>query len=230
VEGKTIKVKIQNIIRGIILLGILMALFFGSAGTFNWLEAWVFLFLYAVAVISMVRWLKANNPELLKERMSRRKDAKTWDKIILVIYSLLAMIMLVVAGLDAVRYQWTHVPSVLTVLGFFGFIPAYMLIFWTMTQNRFLSEVVRIQEDRGHKVCTTGPYSYVRHPMYVGVIIFVLCLPLALGSLAALILSIAILFVFLVRTSLEDKTLQKELPGYKEYAKKVKYKLIPGVW
>lgn len=222
--------KIRNIIRGIALLGSLMALFFGSAGTFNWPEAWLFLFLYAVAVTGMVTWLKKNDPELLKERMSRKKDAKTWDKIILVTYSLLVMIMLAVAGLDAVRYQWTHVPLVLKVLGFLGFIPAYMLIFWTMTQNRYLSEVVRIQEERGHEVCTTGPYRYVRHPMYVGVIIFVLCLPLALGSFFALFLSAAILSVFLLRTSLEDKTLQKELPGYKEYAEQVRYKLIPGIW
>ena len=207
-----------------------MALFFGSAGTFNWPEAWFFLFLYAVAVIGIVRWLKKHSPELLKERMSRRKDAKTWDKIILILYSLLVMMMLAVAGLDAIRYQWTHVPPVLKVLGFLGFIPAYMLIFWTMTQNRYLSEVVRIQKERGHEVCTTGPYRYVRHPMYVGVIIFVLCLPLALGSFFALILSAAIIFVFLIRTSLEDNTLQKELPGYKEYAEQVRYRLIPGLW
>jgi protein-S-isoprenylcysteine O-methyltransferase Ste14 len=140
------------------------------------------------------------------------------------------MIMLVVAGLDAIRFQWTHVPFGLKILGFLGFIPAYALIFWTMTQNRFLSEVVRIQEDRGHEVCTTGPYRYVRHPMYVGVIIFILCLPLALGSFISLILSPVIIIVFLVRTSLEDKTLQQELSGYKEYTKEVKYKLIPGVW
>jgi len=222
--------KIKNIFRGITLLGSLMALFFGSAGTFNWPEAWLFLFLYAVAVICFVRWLKKHNPELLKERMSRRKDAKTWDKIILLIYSILAMIMLAVAGLDAVRYNWSHVPPVLKVLGFLGFIPAYMLVFWTMTQNRYLSEVVRIQEERGHEVCTTGPYRYVRHPMYVGVIIFVLCLPLALGSYFALSFSVPIIFVFLIRTSLEDNTLQKELPGYKEYAEQVRYRLIPGVW
>jgi len=222
--------KIKNIFRGIALLGSLMALFFGSAGTFNWPEAWLFLILYAVAVIGMVRWLKKHNPELLKERMSRRKDAKTWDKIILILYSLLVMMMLAVAGLDAIRYQWTHVPPVLKVLGFLGFIPAYMLIFWTMTQNRYLSEVVRIQEERGHEVCTTGPYQYVRHPMYVGVIIFVFCLPLALGSFFALFLSAPIIIVFLIRTSLEENTLQKELPGYKEYTEQVRYRLIPGVW
>ncbi|MGB3860983.1 MAG: isoprenylcysteine carboxylmethyltransferase family protein [Candidatus Aminicenantaceae bacterium] len=222
--------KIKNIIRGLALFGSLMALFFGSAGTFNWPEAWLFLILYAVAVIGMVSWLKKHNPELLKERMSSKKDAKTWDKIILLIYSILAMILLAVAGLDAVRYNWSHVPLWVEVLGFFGFFPAYMLIFWTMTQNRYLSEVVRIQEERGHEVCTTGPYRYVRHPMYVGVIFFILCLPLALGSFFALFFSLAIIFVFLIRTSLEDKTLQTELPGYREYAEQVRYRLIPGLW
>jgi protein-S-isoprenylcysteine O-methyltransferase Ste14 len=162
--------------------------------------------------------------------MSKRKDAKTWDKIILFIYSVLVMIMLAVAGLDAVRYQWTQVSLLAKILGFLGFIPAYMLVFWTMTQNRYLSEVVRIQEERGHEVCTTGPYRYVRHPMYVGVIIFVICLPLALGSYMALFLSSLIILVFLIRTSLEDKTLHKELPGYREYAEQVRYRLIPGIW
>lgn len=222
--------KIKNIIRGIVLLGTLMALLFGSAGTFDWPEAWLFLLLYTAAVTGMVVWLKKNAPDLLKERMSKRKDAKTWDKIILMTYSFLVMIMLVVMGLDAVRYRWTHVPLVVKTLGFLGFVPAYLLIFWTMMENRYLSEVVRIQEERGHEVCTTGPYKYVRHPMYVGVIVFVLCLPLALGSFISLFLSILIVLVFLIRTSLEDKTLQKELPGYKEYAEQVRYRLIPGLW
>lgn len=222
--------KIKNIIRGIVLLGCLMALFFGSAGTFNWPEAWIFLFFYATAVTEVVVWMKKNSPELLQERMTRRKDAKTWDKIILTVYTVLIMALIVIAGLDAVRYQWSKVPIGLKALGFIGFIPAFLLIFWTMTHNRYLSEVVRIQEERGHEVCTTGPYQYVRHPMYVGIIIFLLCLPLALGSFFALILSAVIIFLFLLRTSLEDKTLQKELPHYKEYAEQVRYKLIPGLW
>jgi len=222
--------KIKNIFRGIALFGSLIALFFGSGGTFNWPEAWLFLILYAVAVTIVVVWMKKNAPELLKERMSRRKDAKTWDKIILVIYTALVMAMFVITSFDAVRYQWSHVPLMVKVLGFLGFIPSFLLVFWTMTQNRYLSEVVRIQEDRGHEVCTTGPYEYVRHPMYVGVIIFILCLPLALGSFIALFFSVAIVILFIIRTALEDQTLQKELPGYKEYAEQVRYRLIPGLW
>jgi protein-S-isoprenylcysteine O-methyltransferase Ste14 len=162
--------------------------------------------------------------------MSKRKDAKTWDKIILVTYSVLVMIMFVVTGLDSIRFQWTRVPLEVKILGFLGFIPAFLLVFWTMRENRYLSEVVRIQEERGHEVCTTGPYRYVRHPMYAGVIIFIICLPLALGSFIALFLSALNVLVFLIRTSLEDKTLQNELPGYKEYAERVRYRLIPGLW
>jgi protein-S-isoprenylcysteine O-methyltransferase Ste14 len=222
--------KIRNIIRGLALFGCLIALFFGSGGTFNWPEAWLFLILYSVAVTIVVVWMKKNAPELLKERMSRRKDAKTWDKIILIVYTVLVMAMVVITSFDAVRYQWSHVPLIVKVLGFSGFIPAFLLVFWTMTQNRYLSEVVRIQVERDHKVCTTGPYAYVRHPMYVGVIIFILCLPLALGSYFALFFSVAIVILFIIRTALEDQTLQKELVGYKEYAEQVRYKLIPGLW
>lgn len=222
--------RIKNIIRGIMLLGTLIILLFGPAGTFHWPEAWIFLFFYGVAVTGIAVWLKKNSPELLKERMTRKKDSKAWDRIILVIYTILAMIMFVIAGFDAVRFRWSHVPSLVKSLGFLGFVPAYLLIFWTMTQNPYLSNVVRIQEERGHKVCTTGPYKYIRHPMYLGIIIFIFCLPLALGSFFSLLISVSIAIVFLVRTSLEDKTLQSELPGYKEYARQVRYRVIPGVW
>jgi protein-S-isoprenylcysteine O-methyltransferase Ste14 len=99
-----------------------------------------------------------------------------------------------------------------------------------MRENAFLSDVVRIQEDRGHTVCTTGPYKYVRHPMYVGVLLIMLCFPLSLGSLYTLIPAGIIILLVLVRTALEDKTLMEELPGYKKYARQVRYRLIPHIW
>ena len=174
--------------------------------------------------------MKKKSPELLKERMSTKKDAKSWDKKIIRVYTLLLMTMLAVAGLDAVRLRWSHVPLSLKIAGFSGFIPAFLLVFWTMTENAYLSQVVRIQKDRDHRVCTTGPYKYVRHPMYVGIILLILCLPLALGSFYALIPGLLIALLFILRTFLEDKTLHAELPGYKEYADRVRYKLIPGIW
>jgi protein-S-isoprenylcysteine O-methyltransferase Ste14 len=138
--------------------------------------------------------------------------------------------MTVLTGLDGVRFRWSHVPFGLNLLGFAGLVLAMLLVFWVMRENTFASSVVRIQTDRGHRVCSTGPYAYARHPMYVGVILSIISFPLALGSLFALIPAVIIVGLFIMRAALEDKTLQEELPGYKEYAQKVRFRLIPGVW
>jgi protein-S-isoprenylcysteine O-methyltransferase Ste14 len=222
--------KAKRIVKAATTLILFIALLFVPAGTLKWTEAWLFIILYLSVVTGVVIWLKKNDPGLLEERMTVKKDAKRWDKNIIRTYSLLVMILLAVTGLDAVRFHWSRVPLALKVLGFLGFIPMAVVGIWAMKENPYLSQIVRIQDERGHKVCTTGPYRYVRHPMYAGVILFILCFPLALGSLYALIPSLMIIILFMFRTSLEDKTLHKELSGYREYAKKVRYKLIPGVW
>ena len=224
--------KLKITVKIVIMIIFLIALIFVPAGTFKWPEAWIFLLLYFSSVVVMVIWLKKNDPELLKERMTakKKKNVKGWDRAIMFAYTLLILVLIVLAGLDAVRFHWSQVPLVIKVIGFLGFIPAMSIVTWTMKENTYLSEMVRIQEERGYQVCTTGPYQYVRHPMYVGVIIFLLCLPLALGSLYALIPAFVTVILFFFRTALEDKTLHNELPGYKEYAEKVRYRLIPGVW
>jgi protein-S-isoprenylcysteine O-methyltransferase Ste14 len=229
VSSAVAKITIQ-ICKSIIGVFLLLALLFGPAGTLKWTEAWLYIIIYLIAVEGVILWMKKKSPGLLKERMSTKKDAKSWDKKIIRGYVLCLMIMLAVAGLDAVRFRWSRVPLSLKITGFLGFIPTFLLGFWAMTQNPYLSDLVRIQKDRGHCVCTTGPYKYVRHPMYVGVILLILCLPLALGSFYALIPAALIILLFILRTFLEDKTLQAELPGYKEYAARVRYKLIPGIW
>lgn len=222
--------KFQVIARMTVGILIILALLFGPAGSLRWPEAWLFLILYFSSVAGAFVWMKNKAPDLLKERMSRKKDAKSWDKKILVLYTFFLVAMVVVAGLDAVRFAWSRVPWSLKALGFLGYVPTIALLFWVLTQNPFLSEKVRIQADRGHRVCTTGPYRYVRHPMYAGIILFVFCVPLSLGSFFALIPASSIAFLFVLRTSLEDKTLQRELPGYPEYARSVRYRLIPGIW
>ena len=208
----------------------ILALIFVPAGTFQWTEAWIFLALYMIAVGAALIRMKKKAPDLLKERMKRKKDAKRWDKIFMVIYSIFLMFLLVVPGLDAVRFGWSKVGLIVKLLAFIGYLPAFAIVYWTMKENAYLSDVVRIQEDRGHTVCTTGPYKYVRHPMYMGVILIMLCYPLSLGSLYALIPAVIIVILFLIRTALEDKTLNEELAGYKEYAQKVRYRLLPGLW
>jgi len=211
-----------------LLYGVLL---FGSAGSLAWLEAWLFLIIHLTWTIPVVMWLKKNNPKLLEERMSFfKKPVKSWDKIIIIMVIILFVDMFLVAGFDAVRYHRSQIPFVLKIFGFACFIPSFALFFLVMRENTYLSTIVEIQKDRGHKVITTGPYKYVRHPMYVGAIIFFFCIPLALGSLYALIPSLLLVILIIIRTSFEDKMLHKELEGYTEYAKRVKYRLFPKVW
>lgn len=215
-----------------IIIVFFIASIFVPAGTFKWMEAWIFLLLYFSWLTAVVIWMKKNDPELLRERMTakKKKNVKGWDRVIISSYTLMIFALFVLTGLDAVRFHWSQVPPVIKVIGFSGIILAMGIFTWVMKENTYLSEMVRIQEERGHQVCTTGPYRYVRHPMYVGVIIFLCCYPLALGSLYSFIPAFISIILFIFRTALEDKTLQNELPGYKEYAEKVRYRLIPGVW
>jgi len=222
--------KLSTIIRVVFTTLFCIAAFFVPAGTLKWIEAWLFIIFYAVAMTVAITWMKKKAPALLKERMKRKKDAKKWDKIFMSFYSIFLIAMLILPGLDAVRFRWSYVPLIVKILAFIGYFPGFWLIFWAMRENAFLSDVVRIQEERGHTVCTTGPYKYVRHPMYVGVLLTMMCFPFSLGSLYTLIPAVIIMVLFFIRTALEDKTLLTELPGYREYAQKVRYRLIPGIW
>jgi protein-S-isoprenylcysteine O-methyltransferase Ste14 len=218
------------VLRTVAGLGLLLVVFFVPAGSFRWPQAWVFLALYLSAVAAFFIRTKRRDPGLLKERISPQKNGKAWDRRIIRIYSLFLAALPIIAGLDAVRFRWSHLPLGLNALGFAGLILTMLLAFWATKANTFASAVVRIQADRGHRVCSTGPYAHVRHPMYIAVILMAVCLPPALGSRYALIPAVIIVGLFILRTALEDKTLQAELPDYKEYAQKVRFRLIPGVW
>ena len=159
-----------------------------------------------------------------------KSSVRGWDKAILSVSAVLCVPYLLLPGLDAVRYQWSSVPLVVKVLGFAGIAAVFLLIAWVMRENTYLSRIVEIQKDRGHTVITTGPYQWVRHPMYVGVIILFVCLPLALGSLWSLIPAVLLITLIVVRTHFEDKTLREELEGYKDYSVKVAHRLVPGIW
>lgn len=160
-------------------------------------------------------WVLHNNPELVNERGKLAENTKSWDKILVTLYTLLLLGTLVTACLDA-RFRWSSVPLTLEISGGIGFILAMVLVGWASMTNPFLSAVVQIQDDRGHQVVTAGPYRYVRYPMYAGMLFFFWSIPLLLGSWLALIPSVLNVVVFIVRTALEDKTLQAELPGYAE--------------
>ena len=188
----------------------------------------VFGYLAAVGVIAV--WGRRADPELMRERSQPGENVKSWDRIIMSIYTVLLIIMLALASLDSGRFDWTSPSSIIRILAWVGVVLAFALVWWSMASNTYLSEFVRIQEDRGQRVATSGPYKYVRHPMYDGIILAVLCAPLILGSFWALIPAVLIVMLFIIRTALEDQTLLEELPGYREYARQVRYRLVPLVW
>jgi protein-S-isoprenylcysteine O-methyltransferase Ste14 len=207
-----------------------VALIFAAAGTLRWPRLWFFLGFYVVTTSTLVLWLKKRDPALLKERMTVKKDVKGWDKTIIRIYTVVLMVMYIVLPLDAVRFGWSRVPAVLSWLAFAGIVLSWVIVLWAFRENAYLSAYVRIQTDRGHAVCTTGPYRFVRHPMYLAVILSILCVPLFLGSLYSLIPAGLVVGLFVLRTSLEDRTLQRELPGYADYAAKTRWRLVPKLW
>jgi protein-S-isoprenylcysteine O-methyltransferase Ste14 len=205
------------------------AVLFGCAGRLNWWEAWAFLAIYLLGIMANAIWTLGHDPGVINERGQIGKNAKFWDRIITVVYTILLLVSMAVAGLDA-RFGWSSVPLGLKIIGALGFVLSMGLVFWVMTANTFLSGVVRIQNDRGHYTVTGGPYRYVRHPMYAGLLLFFWAAPLLLGSWWVLVPSALNVILFIIRTVLEDKTLQAELPGYPEYVQQVHYRLIPGVW
>lgn len=209
---------------------ILAAILFVSAGRLDWLQAWLFVLAFAGFLTFYGLWGVRNDQGQLNERSQVGENTKSWDKVILAVYTLLLIGMLVLAGLDAGQFRWAPTPPALQGLGWLGAAFAGFLVWWTVSVNTFLSRTVRIQDDRGQKVIDVGPYSRVRHPMYLGIIVLMISIPLLLGSLWALIPGALIGVLFTVRTALEDRTLQQELPGYPEYARSVRYRLLPWIW
>jgi protein-S-isoprenylcysteine O-methyltransferase Ste14 len=226
----TPKYVLKNIIRFagfLVLLGIFI---FVPAGTLSYWQGWVFLAAFGFALAFFMLYGMLRDPNMLKERSQKAKNVKHWDTVILNIYTVFLVIMVVLAPLDGGRFHWSHVPVWVNMLGLGLMIPSFALLMWVTVTNTYLSRYVRIQDDRGHQVVTSGPYRFVRHPMYASNILFFPSIPLLLGSWWALIPAVIIMGLFTLRTYLEDKTLQAELPGYKEYAMKTRYRMVPGIW
>ncbi|MGB7537014.1 MAG: isoprenylcysteine carboxylmethyltransferase family protein [Anaerolineales bacterium] len=209
------------------------AILFGAAGRLDWWMGWIYMGLFLFVSLGSRVLLQRKNPDLIAERASSmdRGDVSPVDKAIVSLIAIFGpMAGLLVAGLDY-RLGWTPplppaVPWIALILAAGGL----LLGTWAMLENRFFSAVVRIQTDRGQTVVTTGPYRFVRHPSYVGGAISFLFIPFFLNTLWALIPSGFIILGYLIRTMLEDRTLQAGLPGYAEYARRVRYRLVPGIW
>lgn len=191
--------------------------------------------LYLLASFGMeLIWLAIfgkKNVGLIKERMHPGPGAKDGVRSIYLFYFPQWVGLYLVAWLDRTRFHWSdRVPLAAQIIGLIGVAVSTAILLWAMTVNPFFSSVIRIQRERGHRVITSGPYQYIRHPGYISGIGLVLFSSLALSSWLSLIPAALSLPFVLHRTIVEDKVLQEELPGYKEYAKKVPYRLIPGVW
>lgn len=204
------------------------------AGIWTWWEAWVLLGLWTVYGVVFTPYLLKHDPALLAERLKLvplHKEQKSWDKVLMTIFFVAAIALLIVPGFEVVRYGWSEsLPLWMKVVGFVIQIPCFIGLAWVMRENTFLSQVVKIDEQRGHQVITTGPYAWVRHPLYSIAIVLFFSIPLALGSRYSLLLSVVLTLLLIIRTYLEDRTLHEELAGYKEYAQHTLYKLIPGIW
>jgi len=211
---------------------VFVGLFFLPAGTVGWLAGWVFVVLFWGFVLLVVRTLVRNNPDLLEERMYSpiQRGQPLWDKVFLPVFLLLFIAWLVLMPLDAVRFVWSNVPVWLQVLGALGLMLSFYVWYLTYRENPYLYSVVKLQEERGQRVVTTGPYQYVRHPLYSSSLIFFPATALLLGSWLGLLLSLVLIALIVLRTALEDRMLRSGLTGYAEYARTVKYRLIPHLW
>ncbi len=217
----------------LILVGLLPPLvLFAAAGRLDWIMGWAYVALtYLITLLSRLLMLRIA-PDMVAER-SRLLDegrAPGWDRAIVAVIGIFGPLALaLVAGLDR-RLAWSEVPLALQLLGLAGLLAGGALSIWAMAVNRYFSSVVRIQQERGQTVVTSGPYRFVRHPGYASAVLSFLAIPLMLGSWWALIVSGVVVALYVLRTALEDRLLQAELDGYPQYAGKVRFRLLPGVW
>lgn len=212
-----------------ILISFLALLFF--SGRIDWLNAWIYLGVSVMyQTINIIISIK-KNPGMLNERGKFvREGTKTYDKIFVVLTLPIILISMTIIAWDAVQFRWSSMPEYFLFIGIFISFPGFILGVWAMMNNPYFELTVRIQKDRDHIVINTGPYKIIRHPGYAGEIILLSSTPMMLGSWWGYIPIGVMIFGFIIRTALEDQTLRKELPGYEDFAKNTRFRLIPHIW
>jgi protein-S-isoprenylcysteine O-methyltransferase Ste14 len=202
------------------------------SGEWGWWEAWVYATLYILSFVFSRALAARKNPDILEERARsiELQGAKAWDKVLAPLLAFGSIFILIVAGLDKLN-SWTSPYSLtLKIMSLIVIVLGYAVGSWALIENKFFSGVVRIQTERGHHVVSTGPYRFVRHPGYAGALWMYLASPIWFDSNWAFIPAAVLFVVMLIRTPLEDQTLQQELAGYREFTHKTKYRLFPGIW
>lgn len=222
---------VKALIQVVVLIPLLAALLFIPAGRLDWVMGWVLIGVYLASLFFSSLLVIVLDPGLARERSEIPQSAEVWDKRLINLYNVLIyLVMLPLAGLDE-RLMWSprfHLS--IQLVGLVVIVLGCGLFIWAMMSNHFFSAVARIQSDRGHVTVSGGPYQYVRHPGYVGMILMFLGAPLCLGSLLAVIPASIAVVVVVVRTILEDRTLIERLDGYQDYAQRVRYRILPGIW
>jgi|SRR5579859_7176078 len=219
----------KSLVGGVIQLLLFPLVLFLVAGTLAWPAAWIFLILFYSFIVITVYLLSKHNPGLLEERMSVFKPNPQPDTMFLLVCAV-SLVWLIVMPLDAVRFHWSQLPLWLQIVGALILVGSFAVMYLTFCENAYLTPTVRIQEERGHAVVSTGPYRFVRHPMYAGFHLFFIGMPLLLGSVFGLVLAPVLIGLVVWRAVLEERTLQKELSGYDAYMAQVTSRFIPHVW
>jgi protein-S-isoprenylcysteine O-methyltransferase Ste14 len=219
------------LLQNLIWIAAMGALLFVAAGTLHWPAAWVFLAAMAILGVSGGLWLARTDPALLAERMRpmMQDDQPAADKKFMLAFGAVALIWFVTIGLDR-RMHASEVPVVLQAVGLIMLVLSSGFIMWVMRANSFAAPVIKLQTERGHRVISTGPYAWVRHPMYSGTMLFFVGMPLLLGSWWGVAMSPLFVVLFAIRSGIEERALLAGLPGYTDYAARVRYRLLPGVW
>ncbi len=207
---------------------ILALVLFLTAGTFLWFDVWIIIIIFNIFVILTCFYLWKKDPELLEKR-SKMEIKEKFDKIVILVLFVSVVVLFLIPGLDY-RFQWSKAPLFIKVIGYVCFLISLLVHFLVVKENTFLSKAVEIQEERNQTVITTGPYKFVRHPMYTSVILTFISLCLSLGSYFSLIPASVAVIAFIYRTKREDDFLKQHLKGYEDYTKRTRYRLIPGIW
>jgi len=210
--------------------GVFAVVVLWPAGQLNWIAGWLYVGIATLYLAINMVYLERVNPGLIAARMRYGKGTKRWDTVWGVIFGPILLSVYVIAGFDAVRFEWSTMSAYFWPIGLIVFVAGATLLSWSMGVNPFFEKTVRIQQERGHRVIDTGPYALVRHPGYLGFFGWCLSPPLLLGSWWAFTPAVLSVAAVIVRTALEDRTLREELDGYLEYSNRVRYRLCPGVW
>lgn len=223
--------RIRRVVQIVAFTAVWLAAIFGSAGTFRWGAAWVYVALYLSSMGAGGYVARRYNPGIFEARANwRHQNTKPFDRVFFALYLPLTILELVAGGLDVVRLHHPAMSIPCLYAGVGLYVIASPMVAWVMATNSFAETTVRIQTERGHTVVTTGPYRFVRHPMYLGLILMFLGTGLILRSWWSLAIGAVIGALFVVRTALEDGTLRRELAGYEDFTAQTRYRLMPGLW